>query len=459
MTPAKENDFSRGEIWRVIMRMAVPMMLAELVNVLYSVVDRMYIGHMAGIGDLALTGLGITTPIVSLVTAFASLCGTGGGPLCSIYRGKGDTVQAEKIMGNTLTMILGIGLTLTVGLLLFMEPVLYAFGASQATFPYAYTYGMIYVCGTVFAMISLGMNYFINAQGFAKIGMLTVTVSAVVNIILDPIFIFVFKMGIAGAAIATVIAQGCSAVWVMRFLLGKRSLLKLRLANMRLEIATAAKILSLGLSGFVMKATTGLVQILYNVQLRRYGGDSFIGSMTIVNSIRDVLFMTFHGLTNGCQPVIGYNYGAKAYDRVRGAIRFTTLACGLYAFVCWVIVLLIPGPLTRIFNGEEELLRICIPAIRIFFSGFVFKACQMVGQCVFVALGRSGKAIFFSLLRKIIIVVPLLYLLPVIPGLGAFGVFWSEPAADFICSIACYTTMYFTVYKAMDREHSSGILS
>lgn len=450
MAVKKQNDFSEGEVWRVILRMAVPMMLAELVNVLYSVVDRMYIGHMAGSGDLALTGLGITAPIVSLTAAFSSLCGAGGGPLCAIARGKGDTGEAERIMGNTFTLLVSLGLLLTLGLLLFMGPILRAFGASEATFPYAYPYGMIYVCGTVFAMISLGMNYFINAQGFARTGMLTVALGAAVNIVLDPVFIFALDMGIAGAAIATVLAQFSSAAWVMAFLLGKRSLLKLRLRHLRLVPRTVGRILTLGVSSFVMKATTGLVQALYNVQLRFYGGDAFIGSMTIVNSIRDVLFMTFHGLTNGCQPVIGFNYGAKAYGRVRAGIRFTTLACALYAFVCWAVVLLIPEPLARIFNGKEELLRICVPAIRIFFCGFAFKACQMVGQCVFVALGFSGKAIFFSLFRKIIIVLPLLFLLPLLPGLGAYGVFWSEPAADLIGGAACYTTMILTVYRRLD---------
>lgn len=450
MVKTANNDFSQGKVWQVIMRMALPMMFAELIHVLYSVVDRMYIGHIADVGQMALTGLGVTTPIVTIVSAFTSLCGTGGGPLCSIARGEGDNDRAETIMGNSFSMLLIFGAVISAILLIFMEPILYAFGASDASFPYAYSYGMIYSAGTVFAMISLGMNFFINSQGFPKVGMGTVFLGAVINIILDPIFIFVLDMGIAGAAIATVIAQFCSAVWVMCFLLGKRCLLRLRLSRMKLQRDICSKILSLGLSGFMMKFTTGFVQVFYNVQLKVYGGDLFIGSMTVINSIRDVFFMTFHGLTNGCQPVIGYNYGAKAYDRVRAGIRFTTLACVAYSMVCWLISMLLTKQLVLIFNGNPELLAVCVPAMRIFFCGFVFKSMQMVGQCIYVGLGFSKKAIFFSLLRKVIIVLPLLYIFPGVLGLGAYGVFWTEPVADIVSSTACYLTMYFTVYRKLE---------
>lgn len=454
-----KNDFSKGDVWRIIMRMAMPMMMAELVYVLYSVVDRMYIGHMAEVGDLALTGLGVTTPIVSVTAAFASLFGTGGGPLCSIARGKGNTEEAETIMGNTFTLILVVGSLLTVGLLIFMKPLLLLFGASDATMPYAEGYGRIYVCGTVFSMLSLGMNYFINLQGFARTGMLTVALGAAINIVLDPIFIFGFDMGIVGAAAATLIAQLCSALWVMLFLSGKRSILKIRLKKMRLRAMTVGRIMALGASGFFMKATTGLVQIIYNRQLSIYGGDVFIGSMTVVNSVRDVLFMTFHGLTNACQPVIGFNYGAKKYDRVRDGIRFTTIICAAYATLSWIIVMLLPEPLARVFTDDGEILAICVPALRIFFCGFMFKSLQMVGQCVFVALGYSKRAIFFSLLRKVIIVLPLLYILPRLWGLGPYGVFCSDPVADLIGSSICYTTMYLTVYKKLGSLTDGGYIN
>lgn len=444
-----KNDFGQGDIRLAIMHMALPMMLAELVNVLYSVVDRMYIGHIPQVGDMALTGLGITIPIVTLTTAFASLCGAGAGPLCSIARGEGNMEKAERIIGCTFSLLVLIGAVLTAGFLLFMEPMLRLFGASDASFPFANEYARIYVCGTLFSMLSFGMNFFINSQGFAKIGMLTITIGAVINIVLDPIFIFALNLGIAGAAIATIIAQFCSAAWVIAFLVGRRSQLKLRRRYWKVEKELAAPMMSLGLSGFVMKSTTGLVQVLYNIQLRTYGGDIFIGCMTVVNSIRDVLFMTFHGLTNGFQPVLGYNYGAKKFDRVRAGIRFSTLAGITYAGVCWIVLMLFPGPLAHIFTDKQELLDVCVPHIRIFFSGFALKALQMVGQNTFVAMGRSKQATFFAMLRKIIIIVPLVFILPRLFGLGASGIFWTEPIADLLSSVACYTTMYYTLYRRM----------
>lgn len=449
---AVKNDFSKGAVWKVIMRMAVPLMLAQLVNVLYSVVDRMYIGHIPGVGSLALTGLGLTMPIVSIVTAFSSLCGTGGGPLCSIARGKGDLKEAEKIMGNSLCLLLIFGIVLTAALQIFSRPILYAFGASDATYPYAEEYLRIYLWGTVFVMISLGMNYFINAQGFAKVGMFTVIIGAVVNIILDPVFIFVLDMGISGAAIATVIAQAVSAVWAMGFLLSKRAILDLKLRNLRLKAALVWRILALGVTGFVMSITNALVQTACNTQLQRFGGDSYVGAMTVINSVREMTFMAAHGLTAGSQPVLGYNYGAKKYSRVKQGIRFVSVAAVLYALAVWAVVMLIPGTLTRIFNSDAELVAICSRAMRIYFCGFFLMAMQLAGQSVFVGLGKSRQAVFFSLLRKAIIVTPLVYLLPMLPAFGVDGVFWAEPISDLIGGGSCFLTMYFTVYKRLPEE-------
>ena len=447
-----KNDFSQGAVWRVIMRMAVPLMLAQIVNVLYSVVDRMYIGHIPGVGSLALTGLGLTMPIVSIVTTFSSLCGTGGGPLCSIARGRGDKEEAERIMGNSLCLLLIFGITLTVLLRIFSKPILYAFGASDATWPYAGEYLRIYLWGTVFVMISLGMNYFINAQGFAKIGMFTVIIGAVVNIILDPIFIFALDMGVAGAATATVIAQAVSAAWAMGFLLGKRAILDLRWRNLRLKASLVGRILALGITGFVMSITNALVQTSCNTQLRRFGGDTYVGAMTVINSVREMTFMAAHGLTAGSQPVLGFNYGAKKYSRVRQGIRFVSLAAVLYALAVWAIVMLIPGALTRIFNSDPELVAICSRAMRIYFCGFFLMAMQLAGQSVFVGLGKSRQAVFFSLLRKAIIVTPLVYLLPMLPAFGVDGVFWAEPISDLIGGGSCFATMFFSVYKKLPEE-------
>lgn len=451
MASAVKNDFSRGPMWRNILRMGIPMMVAQLINVLYSIVDRMYIGHMEGVGSLALTGLGLTMPLVSMIGAFAALCGTGGGPLCSIARGRGNLEDAERIMGNAFALLLGLGVLITAAFSVFLRPILFFFGASETTIFYGAEYGRIYVLGTIFVMISLGMNYFINAQGFARTGMLTVAVGAVINIVLDPIFIFTFNMGIAGAAWATLISQACSAAWVLCFLLGKKAILKLRLRNMRLRWPVLRRILALGITGFVMQFTNGVVQIAYNVELRAYGGDLFVGAMTVVNSVREVMFMIIHGLSNGSQPVLGFNYGAGKYGRVRQGIRFMTASALVYAALVTLATQLFPAQLTKIFNDEPELLEISVRAMRIYFCAYLPMALQTAGQCIFVALGRSKQAICFSVLRKVVIVTPLIFLLPTIPGFGVYGVFWSEPISDVIGGLACYITMYFTVYRPLGK--------
>ncbi len=439
-------------MWKVILKMAVPMMLAQLVNVLYNVVDRMYIGHIPGVGSLALTGLGLTMPLVSIITAFANLCGSGGGPLCSISRGEGNKERAELVMGNTFSLLLIFGVSLTVLLSVFMDRILVIFGASAETLPYASEYSRIYLLGTLFVMISLGMNAFINAQGFAKMGMLTVLVGAVVNIVLDPIFIFVLDMGIAGAAWATLIAQFCSAVWVLKFLFSRKAILDLRPRFMRLRADIVGRVLALGVTGFVMGVTTGLVQIGCNVQLQRYGGDLYVGVMTVINSVREIAFLVMQGLGAGAQPVLGYNYGAKAYDRVRTGIRFFCISSLLYACTVWLLSVTVPEAMIRIFNRDPELLRAGVPAVRIYFCGFMFMSLQSAGQCVFVGLGKAKHAVVFSMLRKVVIVLPLVYLLPLIPALGVHGVFWSEPVSDILGGGACFLTMYFTVYRKLGRE-------
>ena len=445
-----KNDFTKGPMWRVIIGMAVPMALAQLVNVLYSIVDRMYIGHIPGVGGYALTGLGLTMPVVSIITALANLCGMGGGPLCSIARGQGRIDYAEKIMANALTMLLLIGAAVTVLFLIYMEPLIYLFGASPDTYPYAAAYTRIYIFGTLFVMISLGMNSFINAQGFAGVGMLTVLLGAAVNIALDPVFIFALDMGIAGAAAATVISQALSAAWALLFLTSRHAILDLRVKNMLPSPPIVGRILALGVTGFVMNATNGIVQIFCNVQLQKYGGDLYVGVMTVINSIREMVFMIIHGLTSGAQPVLGYNYGARRYGRVRDGIRFCAAASVGYSAAVWLLVMLLPRALVLIFNNEPEMLAACAPAMRLYFCGFVLMSLQMSGQSVFVGLGKSKRALFFSLLRKVIIVVPLVLLLPGL-GLGVNGVFLSEPISDLIGGLACFITMYFTVYRPLAR--------
>lgn len=433
---------------RNIVSMAVPMTVAQLINILYNVVDRMYLGRLPG--HLALTGLGLCLPIISILMGFANLCGMGGAPLCSICRGQGESEEAERIMGNSFTLLLLFGSALTVLCLMFRRPILYLFGASDDTFPYANDYLTIYILGTLFVMISLGMNPFINAQGFSRMGMVTVAVGAAVNIALDPIFIFLLDMGVRGAALATVISQACSAVWVLKFLTGRRALLKLRLSALRLRAGRVKRILSLGTSGFVMSMTNSLVQVLCNASLEAYGGDLYVGVMTVVNSIREIITMPVQGITNGSQPVLGYNYGAGRYQRVRQGIRFTVVLTVGYSIAVWAVVMLLPGALIRIFNNEPDLIAAGIPAFHIYFATFFFMAFQFIGQSTFVGLGRSRSAVFFSLLRKAFIVAPLTLILPLV-GFGANGVFLAEPISNVLGGLSCVLAMYFTVYRRLGQ--------
>ena len=433
---------------RNILQMALPMTVAQLINILYNIVDRMYLGRLPG--HLSLTGLGLCLPIISILMGFANLCGMGGAPLCSIHRGKGENEEAERILGNSFALLLLFGAGLTALGLAFRRPILYLFGASDLTFPYANDYLTIYLLGTLFVMIGLGMNPFINAQGFSRMGMMTVALGAAVNIVLDPIFIFALDMGVRGAALATVLAQGCSALWVLKFLTGRRALLRLRWNTLRLQAARVRRILALGTSGFVMSMTNSLVQVLCNASLQHYGGDLYVGVMTVINSIREVVSMPVQGITNGCQPVLGYNYGAGEYERVRRGIRFTTVLTVGYSVAAWALVMAVPELLIRIFNDEPELIAAGIPAFRLYFAAFFCMSFQFIGQSVFVGLGRSRSAVFFSLLRKAFIVAPLTLLLP---GLGMVvdGVFAAEPVSNVLGGLACLLTMYITVYRRLGR--------
>ena len=441
MAGQQKSDFSKGSVPGNILRLAGPMTVAQLINVLYSVVDRMYLGRLPG--HLALTGLGLTMPIISILMGLANLCGVGGAPLCSICRGKGEEEEAEYVMGNAFSLLLILGVAATVFFLAVRRPMLYLFGASDDTFPYADAYLTIYLLGTVFVMIGLGMNPFINSQGFAKTGMLTVGLGAVVNIVLDPIFIFVFDMGVVGAALATIIAQACSAVWVLVFLTGKKAILHLRLSRMRLSAARVKRILSLGLAGFFVNLTNSLVQVVCNATLQTWGGDLYVGVMTIINSIREVVLMPVTGLSNGSQPVLGYNYGAGENGRVRQGIRFSALVVVAYSVLVWLVVMAAPGMLMGIFTTEEAVIQAGIPAIRTYFALFIFMSLQLAGQSVFTGLGKARQAIFFSLLRKAFINAPLTVILPVF--FGTRGVFIAEAVSQLLGGPFCFTTMYLSV--------------
>lgn len=446
------NDFSKGSIPRNILSLAVPMTAAQLINVLYSVVDRIYIGHLPHASAQALTGIGLCLPVITIISAFANLFGMGGAPLCSIARGGHEDKRAQKVMGNSFSMLLLTGVILMILFFIFKRPVLYLFGASNDTFGYANAYLSIYLLGTVFVMVSLGMNNFINAQGFGKMGMMTVLLGAVMNIILDPILIFGFHMGVQGAAIATVISQGASALWVLLFLTGRKAIFKLTREAMRLKGSLVKEITFLGTSGFVMAVTNGTVQIVCNAVLARYGGDIYVGIMTVINSVREIASLPLNGLTSGAQPVMGYNYGAGCYRRVRTAIRFITAAGIGFSLIVWVVVFVEPRFFLHLFTTEQELITEGIPAMQIYFCGFFMMALQFVGQSTYVALNRPKQAVFFSLFRKVIIVVPLTILLPMIGGLGTSGVFWAEPVSNVIGGTACFVTMMITVWPSLKEQ-------
>ena len=419
---AERQDFGVGSVSAAILRLAVPMTLAQLINVLYSVVDRIYIGHLPHTSTEALTGIGLTLPVITMVTAFANLFGMGGAPLFSMERGRENIPKAQRIMGNSFSLLLISSVILSLFCYIFKEPLLYLFGASDTTYPYADAYLSIYLLGTVFVMISLGMNNFINAQGFGVTGMLTVSIGAVLNLILDPVFIFGLNMGIQGAALATILSQFVSAVWVFRFLTGKKAIIPLTRTSMRLQGGLVKNISVLGTSGFIMSVTNSAVQIICNATLQQYGGDLYVGIMTVINSVREILNIPVNGLSNSGQPVMSFNYGARKYDRVKAAIQFVTISCIVFTLVIWALIFFFP------------------------------QALQFSGQSTFVALGYSRHAIFFSLLRKAIIVIPLTIWLPTVAGLGTTGVFLAEPISNFVGGIACFTTMMFTVWRRLGKD-------
>lgn len=443
---AKQVDFSNGSVTQNIIRVAAPMLVAQILNLMYNIVDRIYIGRIPGEGLLALGGVGLCFPFISLITAFTNLYGAGGAPLCSIERGRGNQEEAGEIMNTSFYLLVITGVVLTVLGSIFCRPVLILFGASEASLPYAMPYMRIYLMGTVFAMVALGMNPFINSQGFANVGMTTIFLGAVTNIVLDPIFIFVFHLGVRGAALATICSQILSAVFVVRFLTGKRA--ELRISQKRKPSFGKRRVLDivgLGSASFVMQCTNSLVQIACNRMLGAFGGDVYISTMTIINSVRQILDTPVLAIADGASPILSYNYGAKRYDNVKKAIRFITLSALVYTGATWVLILLFPEMFIGIFNNDDSLLTVAVPALHIYFFAFIFQALQYSGQTVFKSLNKKKQAIFFSLLRKVVIVVPLTFFLPYVGNLGANGVFVAEPVSNFLGGSACFLAMMLTV--------------
>lgn len=453
---SQQVDFSGMNVRRSILSVAAPMLAAQVLNLLYNIIDRIYIGKLPGEGTIALAGLGLCFPVITMVTAFANLFGQGGAPLCSIARGRQDQKGAQKIMNNACFMLVCTGIVITVFGILFHKPILYLFGASDATYPYASGYMNIYLLGTVFVMLSLGLNPYINSQGFARVGMKTVILGAVINIILDPILIFACGLGVRGAAIATIISQFCSAVWVLYFLTRGQAELKLRLRGFSPDPVCIWEITKLGTSTFVMSFTNGLVQIVCNSMLQTFGGDLYISVMTVINSVREVAQTPVMAISDGASPVISYNYGAKQIDLMKLAIRFMTMVCFGYTLVIWGLISAFPELFIRIFNQDSVLIAKTVPCMHIYFFGFFMMAFQYTGQCVFKSLNKSRQAVFFSLFRKVIIVAPLTLLLPHIGGLGIMGIFLAEPISNFIGGLACYVTMRCTVLSRLAKPVGSA---
>ena len=453
-TAPRRPDLANEPVGRLMLRLSIPTITAQLVNMLYNIVDRIYISYIPDVGTLALTGLGVCLPIILLVSAFAALCASSGAPLASIAMGQRNHEKAEGILGSCTALLLCVSAVLTVVLSCFYTPILLAFGATEDALPYAQRYIAIYSLGTVFVQLSLGLNPFITAQGFSKAGMLTVLIGAVLNTLLDPLFIFVFHMDVQGAALATVISQAVSAAFVLRFLTGRQAELKIGFRGFRPDFACIRRIATLGVSSFVMSFTDSLVQIACNATLLTFGGDIYISVMTVLNSVRQIAQTPVMAIADGATAVISFNYGAKAYSRVRDAIRFMTQLAFGYTVLSWLLISLFPAAFIRIFNQDAAMLRAAIPSLHIYFFGFVMMAFQYSGQSTFKSLNRAGFAVFFSLLRKAFIVVPLTLVLPRVAGLGVNGVFAAEPISNLIGGLACYITMRCTVMRELEHRES-----
>jgi putative MATE family efflux protein len=447
---SKQNDFSKGSIPKTITRLALPMIAAMMVNALYSVVDRIYIGHLPNVGQTALTGIGLCYPITMSIAAFSYLVGNGGGPLTSILLGAKDQKGAEKVMGNSVTLLTILGVLVPLICFLIKRPVLYLFGASDATYPYAESYISIYLAGSLAVMLTLGLNPFLNAQGFTTTGMMTVLIGAVCNIVLDPIFIFALNMGVAGAATATVIAQSVSAIWVILFLAGKKNLVRVRKCNLRLERPVTGRIVGLGFSGFIMNITEAAISAVFNGSLSLFGGDIYVTVMTVATSVSQIIIMPMSGFAQGAQPVTGYNFGAGEYSRVKQCFWFLVKVCACYAVLAWLVLMILPAQLIRIFNSDPTLLETAIPMFRVFFCLNFIMCLQMAAQNTFVAMGEGKKATFFALYRKVVLLIPLILILPRV-GFGITGVFAAEPVADTISAVTCFTTFMRTAYRKLAR--------
>ena len=448
----QNNDFlGTDPIGRMLMRLAIPTVAAQLINMLYNIVDRIYIGHMPVNGNLALTGVGICMPIILIVSAFAALVGMGGAPRASIFMGKGDLRSAEETLGGCLTLQTVIALVITGILLIWNEPMLLAFGGSENTISYAVDYMNIYALGTIFVQLTLGMNAYITAQGFAKEGMLTVLIGAVLNIVLDPVFIFTFNMGVRGAALATILSQGVSCVWVLRFLSGKRTVIAIRRENLRIRPKVVLPCLALGLAPFIMQASESFISVCFNASLLRYGGDVAVGAMTILTSVMQFAMLPLQGLAQGAQPITSYNYGARNTQRVRATFRLLLIASMVYSTALWAFIQLCTRIFAGIFTPNVELLDFTANALRIYCGALFLFGIQIACQMTFVAIGNAGSSIIVAVMRKFLLLLPLIYIMPMLLSDKTTAVYLAEPIADTLA--VTFTAILFGIqfHKALAR--------
>ena len=450
----KSIDLGTGRIGKLLFTLAVPTIIGQIVNLLYNIVDRIFIGKMPN-GDLAMAGVGVAMPIILLVSAFAMLFAAGGAPLTAIEMGKQDNDKAEEIMTNSFVMLIAAGIILTIVFFILKEPILWAFGASNATIGYGLDYLSIYLIGTVFVQIALGMNLYINTQGFTKIGMMTVIIGAIINIVLDPILIFGFDMGVKGAALATIISQGVSAMFILKFLFGKKTILKIRKKYFKINKTLAFSMIALGVAPFIMQATESLVLVSLNNQLLKYGGDIAVGAMTIISSIMQLIIMPLMGLTQGAQPIMSYNFGAKQMDRVKYAFKLLFIVCLSYSFVVVASIMIFPEFFVSIFNNKPELIEITSWAMRIYFVGMTLFGAQIACQQTFLALGEAKISLIIAMLRKIVLLVPLIFILPMFMEDGLTAVLLAEPVADIIAIIS--TVIIFGIFYKKTFNHINTI--
>ena len=455
---SKNVDLGSGSVGKLLFSLALPTITSQIVNMLYNLVDRIYIGHMQPVdtvGALALTGVGVCLPIIMVISAFAALMAMGGAPRASIQEGRGDLREAERIMGNSFTLLLVVSLVLTVVFQLFAEPLLLTFGASENTIGYAMNYMRIYSLGTLFVQMTLGMNAYITAQGFTTVSMKTVLIGAGLNTVLDPIFIFALDLGVRGAALATILSQAVSAVWVLRFLTGPKTKWRLRWENLRLRPVVFLPCLALGLSPFIMQSTESLIAVCFNSSLLKYGNDIAVGAMTVLTSIMQLAMMPLQGLTQGGQPIISYNFGAQNAQRVRDAFRCLLRACLTYSLVLWALVQLFPRMFALIFNNNPELVDYAAWALRIYMGATGIFGIQIACQQTFIALGNAKTSLFLAVLRKIILLIPLIYILPNFFANKAFAVFLAEPVADLL-AVCTTATMFSVQFRKSMADLESG---